>query len=54
MLEKIQYFIAYGQAVANYAQKVFSIVSVASKSWPKWVPPTEKEESPSRELVETE
>lgn len=41
MLEKVKYFVSYGTAIINYAQKVFSIVTTAVRDWPVWVPPSE-------------
>lgn len=42
MVQKIQYYVNYAKAIIEYAQKIISIISVAAKSWPKWIPPIEE------------
>jgi hypothetical protein len=39
MLEKVKYYVEYGQAVINYTQKVFAVVNTAVRGWPVWIPP---------------
>jgi len=53
MLEKVKYFVNYGTAIINYAQKVFSIVTLAVRDWPVWVPPSEisKEIIPEKNAI---
>ncbi len=39
MLEKIKYFVEYGQAVVNYTQKIVGVINTAVRGWPVWIPP---------------
>jgi|GEM_PF-4779843 len=39
MLEKIRFFVEYAQAVIDYGQKVFKLISIIVKDWPVWNPP---------------
>ena len=39
MLEKIRFYVEYAQALIDYGQKVFKLISVIVKDWPVWNPP---------------
>ena len=41
MLEKIRFYVEYVQAVIDYGQKVFTLISVIVKDWPVWNPPVQ-------------
>ena len=45
MLEKVKYFVSYGQAIVNYTQKVVTIISTAISNWPQWIPPVQGEKT---------
>ncbi|KKM08714.1 hypothetical protein LCGC14_1723380 [marine sediment metagenome] len=39
MLEKIRFYVEYAQAIIDYGQKVFKLISLVVKDWPVWNPP---------------
>ncbi len=41
MLNKIRFFVEYAQAVIDYGQKVFKLISIIVKDWPVWDPPVQ-------------